>query len=96
MPPSLRARALLFRARDKVSDPEVKARADFYLRWKVALAIEVEDLPFAKSTVHVFRAQLIMHDNDQRLCLARETGYLKRGVGCGWRWTRRTFSEVVR
>ena len=37
-------------AYDKVSDLEAKQRADFDIRWKVALGIEVEDRPFAKST----------------------------------------------
>ena len=41
-------------AHDKVSDAEAKARADFDLRWKVALGIEVEDRPFAKSTLQGF------------------------------------------
>ena len=76
---------------DKVSDAEAKARADFDLRWKVALGIEVEDRPFAKSTLQVFRAQLILHDKvrevfEGSLRLARESGYLKRRgmkVGAG-------------
>ena len=54
VPPSLLATALLRQSHDKVS--EAKARADFDIRWKVALGIEVEDRPFAKSTVQVFRA----------------------------------------
>ena len=62
VPPSLLATALLLQSPDKVSDAEAKARADFDLRWKVALGIEVEDRPFAKSTLQVFRAQLILHD----------------------------------
>ena len=68
------------------SDAEAKARADFDLRWKVALGIEVEDRPFAKSTLQVFRAQLILHDQvgevfESSLRLARESGYLqKRGM----------------
>ena len=62
VPPSLLATALLLQTHDKVSDAEAKARADFDLRWKVALGIEVEDRPFAKSTLQVFRAQLILHD----------------------------------
>ena len=67
---------------DKVSDAEAKARADFDIRWKVALGIEIEDRPFAKSTLQVFRAQLILHDKvrevfEQSLRLAREAGYLK-------------------
>ena len=62
VPPSLLATALLLQSQDKVSDAEAKARADFDLRWKVALGIEAEDRPFAKSTLQVFRAQLILHD----------------------------------
>ena len=50
---------------------------------KVALGIEVEDRPVAKSTLQVFRGQLILHDQvrevfERSLRLARETGYLKR------------------
>ncbi len=83
VPPSLLAPALLLQSHDKVSDAEAKARADFDIRWKVALGIEVEDRPFAKSTLQVFRAQLILHDKvravfESSLRLARESGYLKR------------------
>ena len=83
VPPSLLATALLLQTHDKVSDAEAKARADFDLRWKVALGIEVEDRPFAKSTLQVFRAQLILHDRvrevfESSLRLARESGYLKK------------------
>ena len=49
--PSLLATALLLQAHDKVSDAEAKARADFDIRWKVALGIEIEERPFAKSTL---------------------------------------------
>ena len=86
VPPSLLATALLLQSHDKVSDAEAKARADFDLRWKVALGIEVEDRPFAKSTLQVFRAQLIVHDKvrevfESSLRLAQESGYLqKRGM----------------
>ena len=83
VPPSLLATALLLQSHDKVSDAEAKVRADFDLRWKVALGIEVEDRPFAKSTLQVFRAQLILHDRvrevfESSLRLARESGYLKK------------------
>ncbi len=86
VPPSLLATALLLQSHDRVSDAEAKARADFDLRWKVALRIEVEDRPFAKSTLQVFRAQLILHDKvrevfESSLRLARESGFLKgRGM----------------
>ena len=88
VPPSLLATALLLQTHDKVSDAEAKARADFDIRWKVApglrrgqaLGIEIEDRPFAKSTLQVFRAQLILHDKvravfESSLRLARESGY---------------------
>ena len=76
------ATALLLQAHYKVSDAEAKARADFDIHWKVALGIEIEERPFAKSTLQVFRAQLILHDRvrevfEQSLRLAREQGYLK-------------------
>ena len=86
VPPSLLATALLLQSHDKVSDAEAKARADFDLRWKVTLGIEVEERPFAKSTLQVFRAQLILHGKvrevfESSLRLARESGYLKgRGM----------------
>ena len=84
VPPSLLATALLLQSHDKVSDAE--AKADFDIRWKVALGIEVEGRPFAKSTLQVFRAQLILHGKvrevfESSLRLARESGYLKgRGM----------------
>ena len=83
VPPSLLATALLLQTYDKVSDAEAKARADFDIRWKVALGIEIDDRPFAKSTLQVFRAQLILHDKvravfERSLQLAREAGYLKK------------------
>ncbi len=83
VPPSLLATALLLQTHDKVSDAEAKSRAGFDIRWKVAFGIEVEDRPFAKSTLQMFRAQLILHDKvrevfESSLRLARESGYLKR------------------
>ena len=95
VPPSLLATALLLQSHDKVSDAEAKARADFDLRWKVALGIEVEDRPFAKSTLQVFRAQLILHDKVREVFESQpETGpgvgLPERAAGCGWHWTRPT------
>ena len=47
------------------------------------MGIEAEDRPFAKSTLQVFRAQLILHGKvrevfESSLRLARESGYLKK------------------
>ena len=83
VPPSLVATALLLQTYDKVSDAEARARADFDLRRKVALGIEVEDRPFAKSKLQVFRTQLILHNKvrevfESSLRLVRESGYLKK------------------
>ena len=60
--PSFLAMALLLQVHDRVSDEEAKARADYDLRWKVALGIEVDDRPFAKSTLQLFRAQLVLKE----------------------------------
>ena len=82
VPPSLLATALLLQTYERVSDEEAKARADFDLRWKVALGLGLDERPFAKSTLQVFRAQLILHEAvravfQQSLTYARKTGYLK-------------------
>ena len=79
VPPSLLATALLLQSHDKVSDAEAKARADFDICWKVALGIEVEDRPFGKSTLQVFRAQLILHDKVREVF--ESSLRLARGVG---------------
>ena len=83
VPPSLLATALLLQSHDNVSDEEAKARADYDLRWKVALGVEVEARPFAKSTLQLFRAQLMLKEKmreifEGSLAYARETGYLKK------------------
>jgi hypothetical protein len=82
VPPSLLATALLLQAHDRVSDEEAKQRADFDVRWKVALGIPIEERPFAKSTLQLFRAQLILHDRvraifQRSLQFARKSGYVK-------------------
>ena len=83
VPPSLLATALLLQVYDGVSDEEAKARADFDLRWKVALGVGLEERPFAKSTLQLFRARLILHEQvrtvfQQSLTFARRTGYFRR------------------
>jgi transposase len=61
VPPSLLAVALVLQTYDGVSDDEAKQRADYDLRWKVALGVELDVRPFATSTLQEFRAQLIVH-----------------------------------
>jgi hypothetical protein len=82
VPPGLLATVLLLQTHDRVSDDEATARATFDLRWKVALGIGLDERPFAKSTLQLFRAQLIVHDRvravfQKSLAFARRTGYLK-------------------
>ncbi len=82
--PSLLATALLLQTYDSVSDDEAKQRADYDLRWKVALGIELDVRPFAKSTLQEFRAQLIVHDRtravfQRTLEVAKRRGMWKKG-----------------
>ncbi len=80
--PSLLATALLLQVYEGVSDEEAKARADFDLRWKVALGVGLEERPFAKSTLQLFRTRLVLHEQvrtvfQQSLAFARRTGYFR-------------------
>lgn len=83
VPPSLLATALVLQTHDGVSDAEAKARADYDLRWKVALGTELEERPFAKSTLQLFRAQLVLHEGARAvfcrsLEVAKANGFLRR------------------
>lgn len=82
VPPSMLATVLLLQTHDRVPDEEAKARADYDLRWKVALGIAIDERPFAKSSLQLFRAHLILHDKvraifQRSLQFARDTGYVK-------------------
>jgi Transposase DDE domain/Transposase domain (DUF772) len=84
VPPSLLATALVLQTYDAISDDEAKQRADYDLRWKVALGVELEARPFAKSTLQEFRAQLIVHDQahaifQRSLEIAKRRGVWKKG-----------------
>src|SRR6266545_3014600 len=84
VPPSLLATALVLQTYDGVSDEEAKQRADYDLRWKVALGIALDVRPFAKSTLQEFRAQLIVHDRtravfQRTLEVAKRHGVWKKG-----------------
>jgi len=82
VPPSLLATALVLQTYDGVSDEEARDRAAYDLRWKVALGIEIDARPFAKSTLQEFRALLILHEEHgaifrKSLELAKRQGYFK-------------------
>ena len=63
VPPSLLAVALLLQTFDHASDQEATDRAKFDQRWQFALGIGDDEVPFAKSTLCLFRNQLIIHKN---------------------------------
>jgi Transposase DDE domain/Transposase domain (DUF772) len=84
VPPSMLATALVLQAYEGVSDDEAKQRAEYDLRWKVALGIELDVRPFAKSTFQEFRAQLVVHDQtraifQRSLDMAKHRGVWKKG-----------------
>lgn len=86
VPPSLLATALVLQTYDGVSDDEAKQRADYDLRWKVALGVELDARPFAKSTLQEFRAQLIVHQEQAAIFrtsleLARRQGRFRTTHG---------------
>jgi hypothetical protein len=88
VPPSLLATALVLQAYDGVSDDEAKQRADYDLRWKVALGIELDVRPFAKSTLQEFRAQLIV--TTRHAPFFNRVWTLPSGAVCGKRVIRST------
>lgn len=82
VPPSLLACALLLQWYENVSDQEATDRAKFDLRWKLALGLKMDEEPFAKSTLWLFRTQLIVHHQaqmifKQSLTYARHQGFFK-------------------
>jgi hypothetical protein len=82
VPPSLLATALVLQTYAGVSDQEATERAAFDLRWKVALGVGLDERPYAKSTLQLFRAQLVVHERAQALFrrsleLAAERGLLR-------------------
>src|SRR6266487_1803212 len=83
VPPSLLATALVLQAYDRVSDDEAKQCADYDLRWKVALGIELDVRPFAKSTLQEFRAQLIVHEQTLAIPTQSGGGQAARGMEKG-------------
>ena len=83
VPPSLLCVGLLLQTHDRISDAEATERATFDMRWKVALGVDLDERPFAKSTLQLFRAQLVIHQEAQAIFrrsveYARATGYLRR------------------
>lgn len=83
VPPSQLCVLLLLQAKEGVSDDEAIQRTAYDLRWKVALGVELEEKLCAKSTLQLFRAKLVLHEDYGRLFersveACRKAGLLKR------------------
>jgi transposase len=77
--PSLLATALLLQSYTGTSDQEATDRARFDQRWHVALGIQDNEEPFAKSTLCLFRNQLIVHEEAKMLFQKGLTYLSKQG-----------------
>jgi Transposase domain (DUF772) len=80
--PSVLCTALVLQHYDGCSDQEAAESAAYDQRWKVALGTGEIERPFAKSTLQLFRAQLIVHEKarsifEASLAAARRVGRLK-------------------
>ena len=81
VPPSLAISILFLRAYETVSFVEAIERTKYDLRWKVALGLEMEEVPMQKSTLQEFEAKLVLHEMEEPLLKksvaeARRAGYL--------------------
>ena len=88
VPPSLAISLLLLRAVEGVSLAEAMERSKYDLRWKVALGLEMEEVPMQKSALQEFEAKLVLLEMGEGLLQksiaeARRAGYLNRTFG-GW------------
>ena len=80
--PSVLAVALLLQWYDSVADEEAARRAKLDLSWKVALGLELMDVPFVKGVLCEFRNKIILHKQQKRffdlsLKHARTQGFFK-------------------
>jgi hypothetical protein len=81
VPPSVAVSILFLRAYDSVSFVEAIERTKYDLRWKVALGLEMEEVPIQKSALQEFQARLVLHEQGEALLKksieeARRAGYL--------------------
>jgi transposase len=82
VPPSQLALALIMQARDGISDAEAIERTAYDLRWNLVLQLGAGESLCAKSTLQVFRANLVLNDTAQAIfkksvAEAKRVGLLK-------------------
>jgi len=80
-PPSVAVTILFLRAYERVSFVEAIERTKYDLRWKVALGLEIQEVPIQKSALQEFQAKLVLHSEGEALLKksideARRVGYL--------------------
>jgi hypothetical protein len=80
-PPSVAVTILFLRAYEDVSFVEAIERTKYDLRWKVALGLEIEEVPMQKSALQEFQAKLVLYGQGEALLKksideARRAGYL--------------------
>jgi len=80
VPPSLAISILFLRAYERVSFVEAIERTKYDLRWKVALGLEMQEVPMQKSALQEFEAKLVLHEMEEGLLKksideARRAGY---------------------
>ena len=83
VPPSQLCIALLLQTYEGVADEEAIERTAYDLRWKVALGLELDEKLCAKSTLQLFRAKLVVHEQygqifEGSVTACRRAGVLKR------------------
>jgi transposase len=80
VPPSQMCVLLVLQARDGTSDQEAVDRTAYDIRWKVALGVELEEKLCAKSTLQLFRANLLLNERFLRLFEASVRACRREGL----------------
>jgi hypothetical protein len=81
VPPSQMCILVVLQVRESVSDQEAVDRTAYDIRWKVALGVELEDKLCAKSTLQLFRANLLLNERYLQLFEASVAACRKQGLG---------------
>jgi hypothetical protein len=62
VPPSVAVSVVFLRACERVSFAEAVERTKYDLRWKVALGLEIEEVPMQKSALQEFEPKLVLYE----------------------------------
>jgi len=81
VPPSQMCVLLALQAMENVSDQESVDRTAYDLRWKVALGVELEEKLCAKSTLQLFRANLLLNERYLDLFETSVSACRRQGLG---------------